>query len=109
VDPAISIGPVDLQPGQLMVGLTNPTGGPGGARGGVQFQLPSNSLYALSRGDLRDIGGAGVFGQRFKPDSTLIREIYVPGQGTRRGWLSGYDLLRFQLENYGLVYEGAPQ
>ncbi len=109
VDPTIGIGPVDLQPGQLMVGLTNPTGGPGGVRGGAQFYLSSNSLYALSREDLADIGGAGVFGQRFRPDSTLIREVYVPGQRTRRGWLSGYDLLRFQLDNYGLTYEGVPQ
>jgi len=75
----------------------------------VQFHLASNSLYALSRGDLADMGGVGVFGQRIRPDSTLIREIYVPGQWTRRGWLSGYDLLRFQLQYYGLNYEEAPQ
>jgi hypothetical protein len=109
VDPTISVGPVDLQPGQLMVGLTNPTGGPGGARGGVQFHLSSNSLYALSRGELSDLGGVGAFGRQFKSDSALIREVYVSGRWTRRGWLSGYDLLRFQLDNYGLAYEGAPQ
>jgi len=109
VAPTISIGPVDLQPDQLMVGLTNPTGGPGGVRGGVQFQPPSNSLYALSRGDLDRLGGVQEFGRLKKPDSTLTREIFVPGQWTRRGWLSGYDLLRFQLDNYGLTYEGAPQ
>ena len=108
VDPAISLGPVELQPGQLMVGLTNPTGGPGGGRSGVQFQLSSNSLFVTTRGYLNEVGGVGVFGQRNNPDGTLIREVYVPGQRTRWGWLSGHERLRWQLWGMGLEAEEVP-
>jgi hypothetical protein len=108
-DLTINVGLVDLQPGQLMAGLTNPTGGPGGVRGGVEFQIPSRSLYTLSRANLDKVGGVREFGRLNKPNSSLIQEAYVAGQWTRRGWLAGYDLMRFQLDNYGIMYEGAPQ
>jgi RHS repeat-associated protein len=108
VDPTIGLGPVELQPGQLMVGLTNPTGGPGGVRGGVEFQLSSNSLFVTTREYLNEIGGARVFGQRRNPDGTLIREVYVPGQRTRWGWMSGHDRLRWQLWGMGLEAEEVP-
>ncbi len=107
-DPAISVGPVELQPGQLMVGLTNPTGGAGGVRGGVQYQLSSNSFLVTTRGDLNEIGGVHIFGQRYKPDSKLIREVYVSGQRTRWGWMSGYDRLRWQLWGARLEAEEVP-
>jgi hypothetical protein len=91
-----------------MVGLTNPTGGPGGVRGGVEFQLSSNSLFVTTREYLNEIGGARVFGQRRNPDGTLIREVYVPGQRTRWGWMSGHDRLRWQLWGMGLEAEEVP-
>jgi hypothetical protein len=92
----------------MMVGLTNPTGGPGGLRGGAEFQLPSHSLFVTTRGYLNEIGGARMFGQRRNPDGTLIREIYVPGQRTRWGWMSGRERLRWQLWGAGLEAEEVP-
>jgi len=98
---------VQLQPGQLMAGVTNPMG-VGGARAGAEYQLSSNSLFVTSQGYFSGIGGVREFGRRHAPGASLIREVYVPGQWTKWGWMSGHDRLRWQLWGMGLEAEEVP-
>jgi len=76
-----------LQPGQFMVGATNPIG-PGGLRIGAEFRLTQNRFVVTSYGTLAGSGGASAFGrQSVHRDALLVSQVYFAGGNG----VSGFD------------------
>jgi hypothetical protein len=75
-----------LQPGQFMIGATNPFG-PGGLRIGAEFRWTQNRFVVTSYNTLVAAGGAGDFGRlNVHKDALLVSETYFSGGGGISGF-----------------------
>ncbi len=106
----LPIGDAQVQPGQVMAGITNPLG-PVGIRLGFDFRPESVQTFITTRGHLDTIGGTTVFARRYASEGAkLWRMAYVRGtcvQGL--GCFSGIEYTRWLLYNTGNPYAEVPQ
>ena len=105
----LPIGDAQLQPGQVMAGVTNPLG-PGGLRLGLDFRVESVQTFITTRGHLDSIGGVTAFSYNYASEGAkLWRMAYVRGtcvQGL--GCFSGIEYIRWLLNVTGNPYEEQP-
>lgn len=93
----LPLGDVQLQPGQLMGGFTNPLG-PGGGRIGAEWRVESVQTFITTRGYLDNVGGVPGFGAAYLPeDARLWRQGFIFGMCTRQRCYSGIERLRIAL------------
>jgi len=106
----LPIGDAQVQPGQVMAGITNPLG-PGGLRVGFDFHPESVQTFVTTRGYLDSTGGVSAFSTAYASEGArLWRMAYVRGtcvQGL--GCFSGIEYTRWLLYNTGNPYAEVPQ
>lgn len=86
-----------LQPGQVMVGVTNPLG-PGGLRIGAEFRLRQNRFVVTSYGTLMTAGGADLFGRGVvHKDALLVSRTYFSGGGGVSGFERAQGAVRWSV------------
>ena len=106
----LPIGDAQVQPGQVMAGVTNPLG-PGGLRLGLDFRVDSMQTFVTTRGHLDSIGGVTAFSINYASESAqLWRMAYVSRTCVRGlGCFSGIEYTRRLLNATGNSYKEQPQ
>jgi RHS repeat-associated protein len=101
VAPYVQVGPLQWQPGQIMLNFAPPTGGPGGGIG-AQYQTPGNMLFLTSQAQLDQVGGERGFTRRYASGYALLATERKTGYWHNGRWVSGVEVWRNWLYRNGI-------
>jgi RHS repeat-associated protein len=101
VAPYVAAGPLQLQPGQIMLNFASPIGGPGGGIG-AQYQMPGNAMFLTSQARFDKVGGERGFTELYASGYTLLATERKTGYWYNGRWVSGVDAWRDWLYRNGI-------